>query len=106
VVRKIYDRFLKAIRANGPVKVLPQKTRIAFQVRMSFAQLTPRRAWVDGHLVLARRVRDPLFRSSQTFSPRNHLHTFRLCAPEDVTGELEAFIAEAYAVGRQDHLAS
>jgi hypothetical protein len=104
VVRRIYDRFLKAIRTNGPVKVLPQKTRIAFQVRMSFAQLTPRRAWVDGHLVLARRVRDPLFRSSQTFSPRNHLHTFRLSAPEDVTRELEKFIAEAYAVGRQDHL--
>jgi hypothetical protein len=105
VVRKIYDRFLEAIRTNGPVTVLPQKTRIAFQVRMSFAQLTPRRAWVDGHLVLARRVRDPLFGSIQTFSPRNHVHTFRLRAPEEVTAALEAFIADAYAVGRQDHLA-
>jgi hypothetical protein len=105
VVRKIYDRFLEAIRTNGPVKVLPQKTRIAFQVRMSFAQLTPRQTWVDGHLVLARRVRDPLFGSIQTFSPRNHVHTFRLRGPEDVTGALETFIAEAYAVGRQDHLA-
>ncbi len=105
MVRKIYDRFVKAIRTNGPVKVLPQKTRIAFQVRMSFAQLTPRRSWVDGHLVLARPVRDPLFLSTQTFSPRNHLHTFRLHTPEDVTRELESFIAEAYAVGRQDHLA-
>lgn len=72
---------------------------------MSFAQLTPRRAWVDGHLVLARRVRDPLFLSSQTFSPRNHVHTFRLRAPTDVTRELESYIDEAYAVGRQDHLA-
>jgi len=93
------------VRTLGPVKVLPQKTRIAFQVRMSFAQLTPRQAWVDGHLVLARRVRHPLFRSVATISPRNHVHTFRLLAPDDLTAELERFIAEAYAVGRQDHLA-
>jgi hypothetical protein len=58
---------------------------------------------VDGHLVLARPVRDPLFGSVQTFSPRNHVHTFRLRAPEDVAA-LETFIEEAYAVGRQDHL--
>ena len=105
MVRRIYARVVKAIKTNGPVKVLPQKTRIAFQVRMSFAQLTPRQTWVDGHLVLARRAPHPLFRSIETFSPRNHVHTFRLHGPEDVTRELEAFIAEAYAVGRQDHLA-
>src|SRR5689334_10463474 len=66
-VRQIYDAVLKAIRRCGPVKVLPEKTRIAFQVRMSFAQLTTRSKWVDGHVVLARRFEHPRFRKSRRF---------------------------------------
>jgi hypothetical protein len=105
VIRAIFDRFAAALRQHGKVTVLPERTRIAFQVRMSFAQLTPRRGWVDGHLVLARRVESPLFRRVESFSPRNHLHAFRLNDPSDITPELRALMAEAYAVGEQRHLA-
>ena len=87
----------------GPVIVLPEKSRIAFQVRMSFAQLTIRRDWALGHLVLARRAESPLFTRIETFSPRDHLHAFRLDAPSEVEA-LREFAREAYAVGRQDHL--
>ena len=55
-VRATYAAFLALLEENGPVTVLPEKTRIAFQVRMSFAQLTLRKEWALGHLVLARRV--------------------------------------------------
>jgi hypothetical protein len=102
-VRAIYDAFLAMLEGFGPVTVLPEKTRIAFQVRMSFAQLTIRRRWVLGHLVLARRVEDPLFTRVETFSPRNHLHHFRLNDPAEVR-RLGDYAREAYAVGRQDHL--
>jgi hypothetical protein len=44
----MFNEVVAALRAIGPVKILPEKTRIAFQVRMSFAQVTPRRAWLDG----------------------------------------------------------
>src|ERR1044072_417046 len=37
-IRDIYEAVLRAIRRCGPATVLPEKTRIAFQVRMSFAQ--------------------------------------------------------------------
>ena len=97
--------MVAAIRDIGPVEVLPEKTRIAFHVRMSFAQVTPRRGWLDGHLVLARRLEHPRFRSIQTFSPRNHLHTFRLTRLADIDAEFRAWLAEAYAVGQQKHLA-
>lgn len=102
-VRTIYDAFLAMLEEFGPVTVLPEKTRIAFQVRMSFAQITIRRHWVLGHLVLARRVEDPLFSRIETFSPRNHLHAFRLDTPDQVATLLE-HAREAYAVGRQEHL--
>jgi hypothetical protein len=103
-VRAIYDAVLKAIRRCGPVTVLPEKTRIAFQVRMSFAQLTTRSKWVDGHVVLARRFEHPRFRKVETFSPRNHVHCFRLMSVAEVDEEVESWLAEAYTVGEQKHL--
>ena len=102
-VRAIYEAFLALLESFGPVTVLPEKSRIAFQVRMSFAQLTTRRDWVLGHFVLARRAESPLFAKIETISPRNHVHHFRLDQPEAVAA-LEAFGREAYAVGRQEHL--
>jgi uncharacterized protein DUF5655 len=103
-IRALFKEVVAAIRAIGPVRVLPEKTRIAFQVRMSFAQVTPRRAWLDGHLVLARRLDHPRFRKVETFSPRNHLHVFRLTQPSDIDADFRAWLAEAYRVGDQRHL--
>ena len=103
-IRRLFSAFADAVAEIGPVRVLPEKTRIAFQVRMSFAQVTLRRAWLDGHIVLARRLENPRFRSVETFSPRNHLHTFRLNSIEDIDDEFRAWLAEAYKVGAQEHL--
>jgi len=102
----LFDEVVAVIRAIGPVRVLPEKTRIAFQVRMSFAQITPKRGWLDGHVVLARRLEHPRFRSIQTFSPRNHLHTFRLTRSGEIDADFRAWMAEAYRVGDQQHLRS
>jgi Domain of unknown function (DUF5655) len=103
-IRALYRHVVAAVRRLGPVRVLPEKTRIAFQVRMSFAQVTPRRHWLDGHIILARRVEHPRFRRVETFSPRNHLHAFRLTSPDEIDDEFRAWLAEAYRVGRQEHL--
>ena len=104
IVRAIYDRVAAAIQSIGPVIILPEKTRIAFQVRMSFAQVTPRQKWLDGHVVLARRLDHPRFRKIETFSPKNHLHAFRLEQPEDVDDTFVTWMREAYEVGEQKHL--
>src|SRR4051812_8210565 len=72
--RRLYDAFVAAVRALGPVTVLPERTRIALQVRMSFAAVMTRRGYLRGHLVLDRRYERPCFYKVETFSPRNHLH--------------------------------
>src|SRR5688572_23265510 len=61
-IRALFDELVAVLRSIGPVRILPEKTRIAFQVRMSFAQVTPRQRWLDGHVVLARRLEHPRFR--------------------------------------------
>lgn len=101
-----FHRLVAAAEKSGPIQVLPEKTRIAFQVRMSFAAFTLRRRWVDGHVVLARRLDSPRFARIEFFSPHNQLHTFRLQAPEEVDDEVEAWLAEAYLVGEQRHLSA
>ena len=103
-IRELYDAFVVELMKIGRVIVLPEKSRIAFQVRMSFAQLTPRWKWVDGHLVLARRVEDPRFTRVETFSPRNHLHAFRLTSADQIDAWFVARMREAYLVGEQKHL--
>src|ERR1051325_3546396 len=55
-VRDLFDALVKMIKACGPLKVLPEKTRIAFQVRMSFIAVQVRRDYLIGHFVFARRT--------------------------------------------------
>ena len=104
IVRSIFDKLLAIAKKNGPVIVLPEKTRIAFQVRMSFAAFVVRQNWVDGHVVLARRFEHPRFRRIETFSPRNHLHAFRFETVDEIDDEVAGWFAEAYRVGEQRHL--
>jgi len=103
-VRAIFNKLRGIAKANGPIKVLPEKTRIAFQVRMSFAALVIRQNWIDGHVVLARRQENKRFTRIETFSPRNHLHAFRFESGDDVDAEVAAWFAEADQVGDQQHL--
>jgi len=99
-----FEELLAAAEKSGPVTVVPEKTRIAFQVRMSFAAFTLRRRWVDGHVVLARRLESPRFRRIDVISPRNQVHVFRLEKASEVDDEVERWLAEAYLVGEQRHL--
>ena len=100
----MYDAVRRAVAECGPVIVIPEKTRIAFQVRMSFAQVTPHQRWLDGHLVLARRLPHPRFRRIDTISARNHVHHFRLTTPAEIDEDFRAWLREAYAVGKQEHV--
>ncbi|HEX5728831.1 DUF5655 domain-containing protein [Microbacterium sp.] len=103
-VRATFDRIVAVLQDIGPFTVLPEKTRIAFHVRMSFAAVMPRRKWLSGHLVLDRRIENPRFTRIETYSPRNILHAFRIASPAEVDDEFTVWLAAAYRVGEQRHL--
>ncbi|GAA1610258.1 hypothetical protein GCM10009789_75780 [Kribbella sancticallisti] len=71
---------------------------------MSFAAFTPRRHWLDGHVVLAERLDSPRFTKIEVYSPRNILHAFRLHTPTEIDAEVIDWLTRAYAVGQQHHL--
>ena len=106
-VRATFDLLWAAVEALGPVAVPPEKTRLAFHVRMSFLAVAPARA--PGLARRPRRARPPSrlprFRHVEVCSPRNVLYAFRLTSPAEVDDELRAWLAEeAYRVGEQRHL--
>ena len=105
IVRALFNAVRREVRACGPVTVLPEKTRIAFQVRMSFAQVTPRADRLDGHVVLARRYPRPRFVKIESISPHNHVHHFKLYGIDEIDDEFRSWLREAYEVGAQRHLA-
>jgi hypothetical protein len=102
----LFRHFAKLVNRCGPVRVLPEKTRIAFQVRMSFAAVSLRRDGIVGHIVLARRLENPRFTKIEYISPRNHVHHFRIDSRADLDREVLGWLCEAYRVGRQLHLAN
>lgn len=103
IVRALYEAFREQVEACVPVTIVPQRSRVVFMVRMRFAALMPRKACLRGHLVLAARHEAPCFDQIESLSRHNHLHLFRLTAPEQLDAAFHHWVCEAYRVGRQEH---
>src|SRR5262249_33755882 len=100
----LFREFAKLVRRCGRVRIIPEKTRIAFQVRMSFVAVSLRRDRIVGHVVLARHLQHPRFTKIERFSPRNHVHSFCFYSLTELDREVLAWLREAYRVGEQRHL--
>lgn len=104
IVRELFDGYLALMESFGPITVIPQKTRIAFQVRVRFAGATPRKRWLSCTLWLKRRAEHPLFHKIESLGPLDHIHRFRVTSFDDLRDtELKKLLREAYGVGCQEH---
>ncbi len=61
---------------------------------------------LHAHVVLARRLENPRFLKIESFSPRNHAHHFKIESIAELDEEVRSWLAEAYLVGKQEHLKS
>jgi len=101
----MFERFCELVASCGPFRFAPVKTRIGFQVRMIFAAVNAlNETSMKCHVVLARRLENQRFDKIESFSPRNHLHCFKVSSIEELDDEVVEWIREAYKVGKQDHL--
>lgn len=78
-IRELFDRFRAMVESCGPVKMLPHRDKVGFMVRVRFHKI-------------------------QTIYPNAHVHLVRITDTAQLDAELAAWIREAYAVGRQEHL--
>ncbi len=105
-LKALFDQLVAAAQDCGPVTVYAQKTRIVFMVRVRFGGVITRKNWLYFSLWLTRRVEHPQLHKVEVFGPRSFGLRFRLGHPDEIDDALRALICEAYAVGRQEHLAS
>ena len=98
---ELYNRFVETLEAIGPFIYAPVKTRIGFQVRTTFAAINRIGPdYIEGHLCLARHCKGSPFYKIECFSPRLHVHHFKIRKAGDFDREFQAILREAYIGGR------
>lgn len=104
-VLKIFRKFSRMVRANGPARMIPQKTRVVFQTRMRFAGATARKSHLLCAFILTRKVESPRFQKVEKFSPRSYGYYLPVRSETELDRAVAGWLKEAYAVGQQKHLA-
>lgn len=104
-VAKLFHEFAAMVRACGSVHMIPQKSRVVFQARMRFAGVMPRKSHLICHFILPRRIESPRFYKIETFNPHCHAHYLRVTEEDELDREVVRWLAKAYEVGEQKHLA-
>lgn len=98
-VRKTYDRFRKAVEAAADVTVIPQKTRLVFQIRTRFAGVYPRKDHLIATFMFTERMPNPRFIKIEGPITGAYIHAARL---SDVDADVKAWIEAALPYGKQD----
>jgi hypothetical protein len=102
-LRELFNRYLAVVRAFGPVTVISQKSRIAFQVRMRLAGAAVRNRWLACGFWLKSRAAHPLIHKVEVWLGRDFIHRFRLTDSIQLDAPLIARLRESYEVGYQRH---
>lgn len=103
--RALFDMFRRTLEAIGPVRVVSNKTGIAFMVRVRFAGVTSvRRDSLRCGLWLPRPVRSKRWVREERLGPRTFIYLFDVHRPRDFTAEIRRYLRESYDVGCQRHL--
>ena len=104
-LRSLFDRFVSAARECGAVTVNATKSRVTLQARGRFASIErPRRDYLVATFLLTTPLESARLTRVEYIPPYYYVHRLRLMQPEDIDGELEGWIAQAYQVGSQRHV--
>ena len=95
-LRSVFQAWLAAARAAGPVTTYAQKTRIVIQVRVRFAGAVVYKEWLDATLWLKREATHPRLHRVENFGRLGYGLHFRLDRPAQVDTALRALVREAY----------
>ena len=100
----IYRVVVETLRHAGEFRIHPQKSRIAFISRMTFASVSLAREWADLSLILPDPLDDSRIRKLELYGPTSWGHSIRLTSPEDVDEDVREWLAESLRRGNQETL--
>ncbi|MDH3683745.1 MAG: DUF5655 domain-containing protein, partial [Acidimicrobiia bacterium] len=102
--RAIYDAIEAELEAVDGLRVHPQKTRIAFITRMTFASVKLARRWVDLGLIVDEPIDDTRVRRIDLYGPTSFGHEVRLEAVDAVDADVRSWLARSVRRGDQETL--
>jgi Domain of unknown function (DUF5655) len=103
-VLPLFKKFAKMVRACGPVRTIPQKSRVAFQVRVRFAGAYPRKNPLLCGFALPYRANDPRFVKIENYAEHFRGHLFKVASEADLDDKVQEWLHQAYKVGAQSRL--
>ena len=101
-VAKLFRELTRMVRTCGRARMIPQKTRAVFQVRMRFAGCYPRKSHLICGLVLRRRLEGDRIAKVDQYGPEVFVNQIRIASEDDLDAELQSWLCEAYQVGAQN----
>jgi len=108
-VREAFDRLVEQASVDGPVAVVPQRTRIVIACPMRFLAVQVRRDSLAGHVFLERAVAHTLIREAvpDAYGSGLVMHRFVVRTPGELDDAFAAIVrAGAARVGRRQRLAA
>jgi hypothetical protein len=84
--------------------MIPQKTRVAFQVRVRFAGAYPRKSSFLCGFALPYRSADPRFVKIEEYAPHFIGHLFPVSSEADLDQQVQRWLHESYEVGAQSFI--
>ena len=97
----LFDRFLQAVEACGPVTIESTKTGFVLHGRKRiFGQVRATKAGLRGFLNVARCIDDPRFTAVEQLTRRLYFHRFFIRVETELDDSFLDWIGEAYAAGQ------
>ena len=100
-VRATYNEFERLALDVAPFHVIPQKTRVSFQLRTRCAGGEPRRDHFRAGFVFRNRVENPRFFQITDYGRGQIVHVAKLFQPGDVDDEVRSWLVLALPYGEQ-----
>ena len=99
-LKRIFARLLSTCRRNGPVTVVPQKSKIALYARVTFGGVNVKSDALLLGIILGRRLDHPRVIRHASYGPHTHALHLLLHTERDIDAELATWLAEAYQRAR------
>lgn len=100
----LYRAFEAAVGECGEFRMHPQKTRIAFIARMTFASATLARRWIDISFILPEPIGDARISSIDMYGPTGFGHHVRIHEEFEFDGAIRRWLCDAHRRGTQETL--
>ena len=102
--RALFDRFVELVSRNGPVEIVPTKTRVAFMVRVRFATVTTvSDRGMTFTINLMRKLDNARIARIDQYD-KWFVHRMRVTTLEELDTDVSAWLTESYQLGGQSYL--